>query len=209
MISTTEAPSIQRMKMWTLALVGEAAVGDEAAARRRRDRRGSPSDPTGRPCRSRTAGWIWLAISSGSARVSGSRSSKNVCGIGGGSGPGGSNSTSMWNRSAAIACRRSIVGAGRQRAVEIDDRADVARHRRRQPVGDEIPMALHEDIGDRRLQQHHRQDDDQQRAGVEALGQQIRRARARPQRQTCARPPKARCSARVAPIALIRRRRRR
>jgi hypothetical protein len=35
-------------------------------------------------------------------------------------------------------------------------------------------MTLHEEIGDHRLQDHHGQDDDQQRARIEPLGQEVR-----------------------------------
>ena len=85
----------------------------------------------------------------------------------------------MRNRSAAIARNSESSAPARQRAIEIDHRADVARDGRRQAVRDDVEMALHEDIGDRGLQQHHRHDDDQQRARIKALGQQLGERRAR------------------------------
>ena len=173
MISTSEAPSIQKMKICTFGVVGERAAGDEpqhAEAEIDADLH-QARRPTGRP---RTAIANCSPSSSGSARVSGSSTSKKrVRQRAAASGCGGIRSTVMRKRSAAIARSRSIVGAARQRAIEIDHRADVARDRGGQPVGDDVEMALHEHIGDRRLQQHHRQDHDQQRARVEALGQQI------------------------------------
>jgi len=51
-----------------------------------------------------------------------------------------------------------------------DDRGDVAGQSLRQAAGDEVPVTLHEDVGDHRLQDDHRQHDDQERAAVEALG---------------------------------------
>jgi hypothetical protein len=61
-----------------------------------------------------------------------------------------------------------VIGLPRIGLDEFDDRGDVARHRRRQALGDGLPVAFHEDEGDDRLQQHHRGDDDDQRTGVEA-----------------------------------------
>ena len=48
-------------------------------------------------------------------------------------------------------------------------------------------MALHEDVGDRGLQQHHRHDDDEQGARVKPLGQHVRQS-ARPQAPEFAKP---------------------
>ena len=53
--------------------------------------------------------------------------------------------------------------------MQIYDRRDVLRQRRGQPVGDELPVALHEHIGQHALEDNHRRDDDQRRAGVEPL----------------------------------------
>ena len=58
--------------------------------------------------------------------------------------------------------------------VEIDDGADILDDAGRQAERDRLPMAFHEEIGDHRLQDHHRQDDDQQRACVEPFGHETR-----------------------------------
>ncbi len=51
----------------------------------------------------------------------------------------------------------------------VDDGRDVAHHGARQPARHRLPVPLHEDIGDDRLQDQDRQDDDQDRADVEAF----------------------------------------
>ena len=62
-----------------------------------------------------------------------------------------------------------VVVAVRIALGHVDDRRDVADHRLRQALRHRLPMALHEDEGDDRLQQDHRRDDDDQRARVEPL----------------------------------------
>ena len=62
-----------------------------------------------------------------------------------------------------------LVGILRIAAVDVDQRGDVLHHAGRQPLGDDVPVPLHEHEGDHRLQDHHRHDDDEQRARVEAL----------------------------------------
>jgi len=49
----------------------------------------------------------------------------------------------------------------------IDDGGDVAGNGHGEPLGNGLPVPLHEDEGDHRLQQDHRYDDDQKRPGVE------------------------------------------
>ncbi len=66
-----------------------------------------------------------------------------------------------------------LVVASGEGFMKIDDRRDVLRQRRRKPVGDELPVALHEDVGQHALQDDHRRDDDQRRAGIEPLGQDL------------------------------------
>ena len=62
-----------------------------------------------------------------------------------------------------------LVGILRIAAIDVDQRGDILHHAGRQPLGDDVPVPLHEHEGDHRLQDHHRQDDDEQRARVEAL----------------------------------------
>ena len=57
--------------------------------------------------------------------------------------------------------------------VDVHQSGDVGGDRRREPAGHELPVPLHEGVGDHRLQQHHRRDDDDQRAGVEPLRQGV------------------------------------
>ncbi len=59
-----------------------------------------------------------------------------------------------------------VVLVLREALVDVDHRRDVARDMRRESIGDGLPVALDENIGDRRLQQHDRQDDDQQRPRI-------------------------------------------
>ena len=66
-----------------------------------------------------------------------------------------------------------VVRSARELAIEVDQRADVSGQRRRQPLSDQFRVTLHEDIGDRGLQQHHRKDDDQEGARVKSLRQQV------------------------------------
>ena len=62
----------------------------------------------------------------------------------------------MSRSSPAMRCKRLAPPRLRIGLVEIDQRRDVARDRRREAGGHRLPMALHEEIGDRRLQQHDR-----------------------------------------------------
>ena len=55
---------------------------------------------------------------------------------------------------------------------DLGQRRDVAHHRGGQMPRHQVPVPLHEHEGDDRLQDHHRRDDDQERAGVEALRQE-------------------------------------
>ena len=72
----------------------------------------------------------------------------------------------------------ALLGDARQRLVvlvlrigimDVDDRGDILNQSGRKLMRDELPMPLQKDIGHDGLQNHHRQDDDEQRAGVKAL----------------------------------------
>ena len=63
------------------------------------------------------------------------------------------------------------VGILRIAVEDIHDGRDLADHGGRELVGDQLPVALHEDEADQRLEQHHGRDDDDERAGEQALGQ--------------------------------------
>jgi hypothetical protein len=52
--------------------------------------------------------------------------------------------------------------------VDVDQRGDVLHHRGRQAARHRVPVPLHEHEGDDRLQDHHRHDHDEKRAGIEA-----------------------------------------
>ena len=52
--------------------------------------------------------------------------------------------------------------------VDVDQAGDVLHHRGRQPPRHRVPVPLHEHERHHRLQDHHRHDHDQQRAGIEA-----------------------------------------
>ncbi len=92
----------------------------------------------------------------------------------GGKGPAGSNDASMRNLSDAIFANRRIVLPGWELLIEVSQRSNVARHRLGEPAGDQIPVMLHEDERHRGLEQHHRDDHDQERTIVEALRQHLR-----------------------------------
>ncbi len=64
-----------------------------------------------------------------------------------------------------------VVGVLRIGVEDVDDRRDLADHGGRQLRRHQLPVALHEDEGDQRLEQHHRSDDDDEGAGEQALGQ--------------------------------------
>ena len=51
--------------------------------------------------------------------------------------------------------------------VDVDQAGDVLHHRGRQPPRHRVPVPLHEHERHHRLQDHHRHDHDQQRAGIE------------------------------------------
>ncbi len=53
-------------------------------------------------------------------------------------------------------------------AIDLDQRRDVGDDAGGQFLRHQVPVPLHEHEGDDRLQDHHRRDDDQQRAGIEA-----------------------------------------
>ena len=57
-------------------------------------------------------------------------------------------------------------------AVWADD-DDQRRHGGGEAPGHQLPVPLHEGVGDHRLEQHHRGDDDDERAGVEPLRQPV------------------------------------
>ena len=64
--------------------------------------------------------------------------------------------------------QHDIVGRGIG-AIEISDGRNILHHRRRQTERHQLPVTLHEEIGDGRLQHDHRHDDDEQRARVKPL----------------------------------------
>ena len=66
------------------------------------------------------------------------------------------------------------IGILRIAVEDVDDGGDLADHGGGELGGDQLPVALHEDEGDQRLEQHDRRDDDDQRAGEQALGQDAR-----------------------------------
>ena len=119
------------------------------------------------------------------------------------------------------ATQRRVVAVRRKLLRRSIERGDVLGHRRRQPPRHRVPVPLHEHEGDDRLQDHHRRDDDDQRAGVEPLRQQAldrsvstrsHRRRARPAAMrsrdmptsrlvTAAPPAGSRCRARSARTA--------
>ena len=47
------------------------------------------------------------------------------------------------------------VGARRQRLDEVHHRADVPGHAGGQAGGDQLPVAVHEDVGEHALEDHH------------------------------------------------------
>ena len=57
----------------------------------------------------------------------------------------------------------------REGRVDVNQSTDVLHDGPREPLRDGVPMPLHERERDHRLQDHHRHDDDQERAGIEAL----------------------------------------
>jgi hypothetical protein len=57
----------------------------------------------------------------------------------------------------------------RKRLDQVDDGGDVAGDRGGKPLGHGLPVTLHEDEGDDRLEQQHRRDDDDERAGIKPL----------------------------------------
>ncbi len=67
------------------------------------------------------------------------------------------------------AAQLGVVGVLRKGLVDVDERRDLLRHRRRQIIRHQIPVPLHEHESDHRLQHHHRHDDDQERTGIEPL----------------------------------------
>ena len=99
-----------------------------------------------------------------------SSSEKNGFGPGGGMSPSGRKSTISPSRSCGDAADLRLGGVLRIAFVDVDQRGDVGHHPGGEPLGDDVPVPLHEHESDHRLQDHHRQDDDQQSAGVEALG---------------------------------------
>ncbi len=87
------------------------------------------------------------AAASASGRISTSRSSRSLA--------------MRASVSPFLSCGIGLVDVDQRRDVGGDGRGQAARH--------ELPVPLHEDIGDDRLQQDHRRDDDDQRARVEPL----------------------------------------
>ena len=112
---------------------------------------------------------ICLRISSDSTP---SRMEKNGLGPGGGSGSPGRMSMSRPEPVGGDALQHRGLGVLRIALVDVDHRGDVGGDGRGQPARHGLVVALHEDIGDDRLQDHHRRDDDDERAGIEALGHQ-------------------------------------
>ncbi len=64
-----------------------------------------------------------------------------------------------------------VVRPARVGFMKLDDRRDILGQRGGKALRDELPMPLHEDIGEHALQDHHRHDDDEKRPRVKALGQ--------------------------------------
>jgi hypothetical protein len=62
-----------------------------------------------------------------------------------------------------------LFGILRIGAVDVDQRGDVLHHGGGEPLGDRVPVPLHEHEGDHRLQDHHRCEDDEQGTRIEAL----------------------------------------
>ena len=98
-----------------------------------------------------------------------SRIEKNGFGPGGGSVASGRKSMSRLSRSSAMRASVSPFAVLRIGLVDVDQRGDVGGHGRGQAARHELPVPLHEHIGDDRLQQDDRRDDDDQRARVESL----------------------------------------
>ena len=111
---------------------------------------------------------ILLEISWLSTRSSGE---KNGLGPAGGSGSGGSTAMLRPMRSCGDAGDGGEVGVLRIGVEDIDDGRDLADDGGGELGGDQLPVALHEDEGDQRLEQHGGGDDDDERAGEQALGQ--------------------------------------
>ena len=63
-----------------------------------------------------------------------------------------------------------VVAVLRIAAIDFDQRRDVGDHAGGQFLRHQVPVPLHEHEGDDRLQDDHRRDDDQQRAGIEPRG---------------------------------------
>ena len=112
---------------------------------------------------------IWRLISSDSAS---SRIEKNGFGPGGGQVRARQDVDVEAQPVAGERVERLAVPVLRIGLVDVDESRDVGRHGGGQALRHELPMPLHEDIGDDRLQQDDRRDDDDQRAGVEALRHQ-------------------------------------
>ncbi len=83
----------------------------------------------------------------------------------------------------------AVVVVARVVLVDVDQRRDVADGGLRKSPRHRVPVALHEHEGDHALEQHDRCDDDDQRAGVEALGNQFREYRDRVRMQAVDRAP--------------------
>jgi hypothetical protein len=66
------------------------------------------------------------------------------------------------SENAASSCEKIVF-------VDVDQRRDLPRHRRRKVEIDEAPLAFDKQESDHRLGHHHRHDDDQERAGIKPL----------------------------------------
>ena len=69
------------------------------------------------------------------------------------------------------AAKLRAIGALRIGLIDVDQRGNIAGHRRRQVIIDHFPLPLDEHERDQRLQHHHRHNDDEQRAGVQPFWQ--------------------------------------
>ena len=118
-----------------------------------------------------------LPISLVSARLKlRSSRSKNGFGAAGGSGPGGSSGDVEAEPAAGDLGDCLDVGVARIELEQVDHGGDVGDHGLGQPRRHLLPVLLHEDEGDQRLEQHDRGDDDDQRAGEQALRHQVAQA---------------------------------
>src|SRR6185437_5620876 len=62
-----------------------------------------------------------------------------------------------------------LIGVLRIAAIDIDERGDILDHVCGQALRNHVPMPLHKHKSDDGLQDHHRGNDDEQRAGVQAF----------------------------------------